>query len=239
MDNTTIEELLLSAKQGNEIAREHLIKYYHPYILNTVGHICKRYIYWSDEEASIGLIAFNKAIETFEHEKGRTFLNYAYLLIKRDLVDFFRKESKESHLSFDFSLNEDINSQYDIKHSVDDYNKQIRSSEIIEEIIGLNNILLDFKISFDQLENYSPKHTDTRENLIKLANKFVHNEACVSALLKKKRLPIRMFSELTGSREKTFERHRKYIITLIIIMLHPEWLHLSSMIKKEGKRNET
>ncbi|MCT8137758.1 hypothetical protein H1D32_08295 [Anaerobacillus sp. CMMVII] len=42
------------------------------------------------------MIALNKAIDTYDAIKGRTFLNYVYLLIKRDLIDFFRKERMKS-----------------------------------------------------------------------------------------------------------------------------------------------
>ncbi|MCD8500733.1 MAG: sigma-70 family RNA polymerase sigma factor [Bacillaceae bacterium] len=187
MDNSTRDHLLLSAKAGNEIAREQLIKYYQPYVLNAAGHICKRYIHISDEEYSIGLIAFNKVIDTYDRKKGRTFLNYAFLIIQRDLIDYFRKEQKENHLSLDFKIDNDTNLQHDIEQSVEEYNKQVRSSEIIEEIVGLNYILSNFKISFEQLEKYSPKHSDTREEVMILANQFINNEDLIVTLFKKKK----------------------------------------------------
>lgn len=235
MEDRNLEKLLLSAKQGNEIAREQLIKYYQPYVLNTVGHICKRYVSWSDEEASVALIAFNKAIDTFEQNKGRTFLNYGFLLIQRELIDFFRKERKEKHESFEYATNEEPNPYHEVKQSIDDYKQKVYSSEIVDEILELNTILNQFKISFEQLEKYSPKHVDTRENLLNIASEFTKDNTCVSELFQKRRLPMKRFAEMTDTRVKTLERHRKYLITLIIIMLHPEWVYLSQFIKKGGE----
>ncbi|MCT8137743.1 hypothetical protein H1D32_08205 [Anaerobacillus sp. CMMVII] len=96
MENIEVIEATTSAQNGDDLVRERLIAHYKPYVLNTVGHICKKFVSWSEEEASIGLIALNKAIDTYDASKGRTFLNYVYLLIKRDLIDFFRKKRMKS-----------------------------------------------------------------------------------------------------------------------------------------------
>ena len=47
-----------------------LIDSYKPFIAKTVSSVCKRYIHESDDEFSIGLIAFNEAIQKYIPKKG-------------------------------------------------------------------------------------------------------------------------------------------------------------------------
>lgn len=92
MKQEDIEHSINQIQNGNEVLREQLIHYYQPYILSVVGKVSKKYITWNDDEASIGLIAFNRAIDTYNPEKGRAFLNYVYLIIQRELIDFSEKK---------------------------------------------------------------------------------------------------------------------------------------------------
>jgi RNA polymerase sigma factor len=221
--------LMKQTHQGSQTARERLIRHYRPYVLNTAGHICKRYISWSDEEFSISLIAFNRAIDTFEENSGRSFLNYAYLLIKRDLIDYFRKERNEQHLSLNYSSTEEEHhtNPLEIEKSLDIHDKEVASGELVEEILEYDQELQKYKVSFDEMEDCSPKHTDTRAKLYEVANQFIGDSECKQSFLVKKRLPITLFSKKTGYPKKTMEKHRKYLIALILLKLNPQWTHLS------------
>lgn len=229
--NVSIDE----AKQ-NEWIREKMIRRYKPFILNTVAHLCKKYVSWSDEEASIGLISFNKAIDTYESNGGRTFKNYVYMLIKRDLIDFFRHEKKQSHLSFNYHDDEGRSvNVVETKKSIESYEKSIRTDQLVEEILALDLQLSSFRIQFEELEAHSPKHRDTREMLRKMATEFSNDDECVQLLYKKKKFPMKTFAKKWNYSPKTIERHRKYLITLILIHRHPEWVQLAQYIKeKEG-----
>lgn len=232
METAEVLEATDSAQNGDQLVRERLIKHYKPYVLNTVGHICKKFVSWSDEEASIGLIALNKAIDTFDPSKGRTFLNYVYLIIKRDLIDFFRKEQSERHLSFHDHDEENIQSAYEVKQSLQLYEKERQTSNLVEEILELSAELNKYQIKFEELEKFSPKHKDTRENLFELVEKFVEDEECVSQFLQKRVFPTTAFVKKTGYKVKTIERHRKYIVTLVLLKLHPQWIGLSQYLKR-------
>ncbi len=231
-----LESFLRDANNGNDLARERLILHYKPYILNTVGHICKRYLTWSDEESSIGLIAFNRAIDTFDPKGGRTFLNYVYLLIKRDLIDYSRREKRNDHLSLDHDLDQDDHDHtinpYEVDKSIELYQRAMKSMELVEEILELDQCLNQFDISFEELEHYSPQHRDTRHLLLKMAERFAQDEECVARFLTKKRLPVSLFASKTAYSPKTMERHRKYLITLILLKLNPQWVQLSEFIQE-------
>ena len=241
MQKTEVTGYILSATNGDEIAREKLINYYKPYIINTVGHICKRYITWSDEESSIGLIAFNRAIETYDVHADKTFLNYVYLLIKRDLIDYFRKENKVQHVPLEVKSNDNerLVNVYELEKSMDSHSQTIQKQELIEEILELSKILSGFNVQFEELEQCSPKHRKTQKKLVALVEDFVQSSDLVDSFLMKRRLPVNSFIKKSGYRLKTIERHRKYIVTLILLKLHPEWRQLSTYIQvpseSEGK----
>ncbi|GGM42677.1 RNA polymerase sigma factor SigI [Paraliobacillus quinghaiensis] len=240
MQKAETTEYILSARDGDEIAREKLILHYKPYIINTVGHICKRYITWSDEESSIGLIAFNRAIDTYAVDADKTFLNYVYLLVKRDLIDHFRREKKKSDVPLEVKANdEQYVNVYEIEKSMDSYKQNVQQQELITEILELSELLNDFNVKFEELEKFSPKHRKTQRKLVKIAEDFVQSSTLVETFLKKKRLPVSDFVKEYGYRLKTIEKYRKYIVTLILLKLHPEWQQLSSYIsvpsESEGK----
>lgn len=227
------ENILREAKNGSELARERLILHYKPFVLNTVSHLCKRYMTWSDEESSIGLIAFNRAIDSFQPQGGRTFLNYVYLLIKRDLIDYFRREKHSQHLSLDHGLDEDniTLNHHETHKSIESYQINTQSSELVEEILELDKNLSQYNVLFEELEQYSPRHRDTRNQLLTMAAKFADDEECVDLFISKKRLPASLFARKTGCSLKTIERHRKYLITLILVKLNPQWVQLSGFIQ--------
>lgn len=226
----SIEDTLIQAKMGDELARERLIRQYKPYIQNSASHTCNRYVSWSDEETSIALIAFNKAIDSFDPNGGRAFQSYAYLIIRRDLIDFFRKENQETHLSM--NTDEDFSS-IENGRSVELYDKSVQSNNLVDEILELDEQLKQYKISFEEIESFCPQHKDTRESLFLLADEFICDEECVNRFLKKKLLPTSLFASKTSWKQKTLERHRKYIITLILIKLNPHWLHLRQYIERK------
>lgn len=133
---TELAASLEHARSGNELAREKLIQHYRPYILNSTGKMCKRYVTWSDEEASIALLAFNRAIDTFDVHKGRSFLNYSYLLMKRDLIDFFKKESKVQ-----------LAMPLEVDQSLAVYTQTQDQNELVDEILSYDNILEQFGVN--------------------------------------------------------------------------------------------
>ena len=91
----SLEESVELIQKGDTTLQNELIKSYKPFIAKTVSSVCKRYIYESDDEFSIGMIAFNEAIEKFNTEKGSSLLSFAEVLIKRRVIDYIRKNAKK------------------------------------------------------------------------------------------------------------------------------------------------
>lgn len=236
-----VNQYIKAAANGDDSAREKLITHHKPYIINTVGHVCRRFITWSDEESSLGLLAFDRAIDTYDSYATKSFLNYVYLLIKRELIDYFRRENKETHLPLEVKSDNGAESVtiYDVSKSMDSYQQHVQQAELVEEILELSEVLRQFNIKFEELEACSPTHRKTKASLTTIANDFIRNPELVDSFLKKKRFPVTRFIEVSGHRLKTIERHRKYIVALVVVRMHPEWRQLSDYMKvtfgNEGK----
>ncbi|MCT2536641.1 RNA polymerase subunit sigma [Aquibacillus koreensis] len=241
MRDSEVAKHIRLAASGDELARERLITHYKAYVINVVGQVCKRYISWSDEESSIGLIALNRAIDTYEMDAKKSFLNYVYLLVKRELIDYFRRESKTKHIPIEVESTDDESSinLYESEKSMDSYHQTVQKTELVEEILEFSQILHTFGIQLEELEHVSPTHQKTKAMLLEIADVFIQSPELVDFFLKKKRFPTTTFVKQFGYRRKTVERHRKYIIGLIIVKLHPEWRQLSAYIhvpsESEGK----
>lgn len=240
MEQAQYELDLKNARDGNELARQNIIRNSRPYILNVASHVCKKFITWSDDEASIGLLAFNRAIDTWEVCKGRPFLSYAYCLISRDLVNYFhRNKSHNYELSLEYTSKDSALFSYDempvtaeeIEISIRDYAEKVESGELAGEISEMDSILSEFGIGFEELESSSPKHRDTRNLTLRIIKDFISDEELVSEFIKKKRFPAAAFAKKKGYPLKTLEKHRKYIIAMAVIKLHPEWEHLSAYVR--------
>lgn len=240
MEQTRLGREIEEARKGNELARQNFIKNSRPYILNTVSHICKRFVTWSDDEASIGLLAFNRAVDSFEEDKGRPFYSYAYCLISRDLINFFRKnQSSRNELSLDYSF--DSSNSYpsdempvtteEIEISLRDYMNKVESGELAGEISEMDSILGEYGIGFEELEASSPRHRDTRKLTLAMIKDFLTDEDLVYEFIRKKRFPATAFAKSRNYPLKTIEKHRKYLIAMLIIKLHPEWEHLSGYVR--------
>lgn len=239
MEDLQITQRIFEAREGNEIARQKIIIQYKPYIINVISHICKRFITWNDEEASIGLMAFNKAIDTYESTKGRTFQSYAYFIINRDLINYFQKNKKDSQiLSLDYisEENDSTISVIEMEKSLEYYDEKVQSDELVQEILELEQVISDYGIQFEELEYSSPKHKDTKKILNDMIRIFLQDKGLVDEFIKKRRFPAAVFVKETGYPLKTIERYRKYLITVIIIMLHPDWTHLLTYVCKKRER---
>lgn len=198
-------QLLYSAKSGNEKARNEFIDNNKAFIHKYACSICKRYLSWeNDDELSIALLAFNHAIDTFQEGE---FEYYCKMLIKRRLIDYFRKNNK-NEIPLDVSM---LQNTLQYENNIDE------RLDRAEQINIFKNILSGFNLNMGDLVKNSPKHKDTREKLINTAKEIAERNDIVSHLLKSKLLPIKEILLFTDISRRMLEEWRKYIIALIII----------------------
>ncbi len=195
------------------------VEEYKPFIASCVQKATGRYVrYGEDDELSIGLMAFVEAVKSHNTEKGN-FLSFAQNVIKRRLIDYYRKEKKHGR---EVSLNEYYNEdENEVDLSVQESLKLYSVGEISEfrklELDELKKELKNWDIDFFQLAESSPKHDSTKK-LYSSMMKFLMSRAdLIEQIRKKKYLPVAEMEKCTGIPRKKIDRARKYIIAVVII----------------------
>lgn len=233
----TLEEKVALIQQGDLTLRDDLIQAYKPFIAKSVSTVCKRYISQTDDEFSIGLIAFNEAIEKYSSNKGNSLLSFADILIKRRVIDFIRQQNRNQAISMNFGSDsiEDENHSHrssviDAELSIESFRKKTDEERRREEILQFQLTLREFGLTFKDLVENSPKHADARKNAMEVAKILSEHEDLKELLLEKKRLPIKQLESLVNLSRKTIERNRKYIIAVSLIFIG-DYIYLKDYIK--------
>lgn len=237
MHEEQLKDLIAAAQEGNEEAREKLIRSYRTFIVEIASRQCRRNLEWeNDDELSIGLQAFNQAIDNFNNSYNKKFQHYAAMIIKSRLIDYFRKESRHHHLPFDGNTAEGGEfKRWEVKASWEKYWKEEEVRERAEEMRFFEHALKQFGISLQKLERSSPVHRDTRERLVDIARVIVECEKHRSYLNHRKRLPLKQLEQTLNVSRKVLKRGRNYIIALFLIMTREEFSGLRDLFSLEKK----
>jgi len=232
--------MVIKAQLGNEKIREDLLKDYTPFILRVTSNFCNRYLVMGqDDEASIGLLAFNEAIDKYSEDKGAKFLTFAEVVIKRRLTDYYRKESRFVNNVLPLSnFQDNENQEQEMLLEVQEANKVYQIEEEAfykkQEILQFTKTLGDFDISLSELVKLSPKHYDARSRAYEVAKIISNDRELLEYLLEKKSLPLKKIEEKVDVSRKTLERQRKYIIALVLV-LQGNFEYLQSYLSALGK----
>jgi RNA polymerase sigma factor len=222
--NETLNEKVVRIKFSKEDTNS-FIQDYKPFIAATVEKCIGKYVvYGQDDELSIGLMAFEEAIKQYEKGKG-SFLSFAQTVIKRRLIDYYRKEKKhkDATLLYDYggesSDNEEI---YEYIVTSQQSQNKYQEQEINElrriEIIQLKEELSKFQLSFNDIAKSSPKHKTTKKLYLDIVEYIINNAELVKKIKMKMYLPIAEIELATKLPRKTIERSRNYVIAATIIL---------------------
>ncbi|MFZ5596683.1 MAG: RNA polymerase sigma-I factor [Bacillota bacterium] len=229
---------LMLSRDGDIQSREDLITAYRSFILKTAVKACGRHLEWGvDDELSIGLMAFNEAVDRFDEDRGVPFPAFARLIIKSRVTDFLRRQVRHSAHSGGSLDNTDTQLSYlEWSRAWEEYLEQETARERAEEIREYKELIASFEISFADLVKASPRHRDARANLQEAARKLAGNEEMFSRLMTTKKLPVMELSRLAGVSVKTIERGRRYIIaTSLLWHFCEDFIYLCSFIKPSGR----
>lgn len=234
MDNG-MEVLLSQTMAGDSGARENLIRECQPFVHKITCGQAKRNLEWGrDDELSIALIAFNEAIDAYRPEKKVPFLAFARIVIQSRLKDYWRRENRfhQSTVSLTEPGETGGSVTQEAKPAWDNYWDQVIAQERGEEIRRFNQLIKEYGISFRDLVEVSPQHSDTRRSLYQVAASLVHSPRLMMILLNTKKLPLQELSAELDISRKTLERGRKYIIALaLILQFAEEFTYLRSYIQ--------
>lgn len=237
--------LLERARKGDRDARERLLQEYRPFVLSVVAKTCGRYVVLGeDDEASIGLLAFNEAIDCYS-PRGRAgseagekdgasfggFLAFSEAVIRRRLVDHFRSSRRYSREVLWGAPGKDaLRAQEEEDASVCGetwpgeferaslaYEMDERSAEQRDEIVRFCVALGEFGIGLDELVEASPKHEDVRRWALRIAKLAADDDTIRNAFLSRKDFPIQEVSRRFEISVRRLKRQKKYLTALTLI----------------------
>lgn len=237
------EELLEQAKNGDKQSREALIKAFKPYIIRIASAHCGRYLHSGhDEEISIALLALNEAIDSYELGQGSSFSGFVNVVVKRRLIDYSRRSK---HRKYEIPFSEFHNDSetadetaalqmVEQKEAERVYRQQQESRDRREEILYYTKLLAEYNITLAELEKCSPKHKSARRRAIAAAQMIAENPELVKYFRLYKELPLKEIENRLPFSRKTLERHRKYIVALLLVQIE-DFPHLRDYLKGDSE----
>ena len=212
-----LSEKIEAAKNDNE-ALERLISNYMPFIIKTVNNAGNLGIEY-DDRLSFAMLTFLNCVRQYDSRKGN-FITFTSACIHNRLIDESRKQQRYSGNVIPlFPDADDRNMESaEEKASVDAYNQERERESLSYEILAFSEQLGDFSISFKELPRIFPKQERSRKQCIQLGRFVAGNKEMRENLFKYNRLAQSALAKQFGLSEKTIEKHRKYIVAIVILL---------------------
>ena len=212
-------EQVYAAKTDTEAA-DSLIRRYMGFIrAETAKYIHRAPVEGQDEELSIVLLAFYEAILGYEKNRG-AFLSYASRGIRSRIIDYYRKEKKHAKVtSLHEPVQDDDNEIWKInqlENPENEIEKSHHTSATRDEIQEYEKKLQEFGISFSDVADNCPRQERTLQACRRVLSAARENPGLLDELLRTKKLPMAALSEISKTDKKTMERHRKYLVAVLL-----------------------
>jgi len=192
-------------------AADRLITAYQPFIRKTVASLSGRYIDTAnDEEWSLGLAAFYEAMQRFVPGKG-SFLSFARLVIASRLKTYWQQEHRNRTLNLD-----------EMELAEDDVDRLARELSMADDIRRLASELDSYGIQFSDLVRATPKHQDTRQNVLAIAKALSNDAELMAVIRQKKRLPVQQVATKLAVSAKVVKRNRIYLLAATLVYSQPD-----------------
>ena len=232
-------QIIMSVYQAKDDLQkaDELIRDYIPFIRSEASKCISRFCSEQDDEFSIAM-TFHEAILGYEHDRG-AFLPYAAMLIRNRIIDFQRKEVRhQSNISLSEEIGDGDQTMMDMIADERDYIQESANLEATkEEIEELSAVMADFGVTFSDVADNSPKQQRTMEACVSAINYAIENRHLLDEMLKTKKLPLAKLVAGSGAERKTLERHRKYILVMLLIHSNGYEIirgHLRHALKTKG-----
>lgn len=102
--------------------------------------------------------------------------------------------------------------------SLQTYSREIEQQTLSYEIEELSTALLPFAITFRELPKICPKQDRSRTLCFEIVKMLLSNKDMKTQLFVHKKLAQAEFAAQLDISVKTIEKHRKYIVTLAVLM---------------------
>lgn len=213
-----IADRVSQAKKSRR-AEDSLISDYLPFIRSETAKFLKRPPLDSDDELSIAMIAFHEAIHDYEETKG-PFLPLAALNIHGRLTDYLRKEKRHmGHTSINAYVGDSDTEVGEIIVSEEETHADriISRDATRQEIAELAKQMGEFGVSLTDVADNSPQQKRNKAICLHAMHYAMENTDILDEFLRTKRLPLAKLSDGNKAVRKTLERHRKYLVAVLLI----------------------
>ena len=208
-----------SAKTDSEAA-DALIRQYMGFIRSeTVKFLHTAPENGHEDELSIAMLAFYEAVLAYEKSRG-AFLPYAARAIKNRLIDHYRTEKRQGNvISLDTRLDGEegrtlLDTIPDTADHAEDY--AVRTASRRREIQEFSEKLAQFGLTFSDVADNCPR----QERTFAACRRVLDFARTQPELLKRVedtgKLPMGELAAGSGTDKKTMERHRKYLVAILL-----------------------
>lgn len=209
---------LQAAKVDPEAADE-FIRQYMPFIRSeTVKFIQDAPENGQEDELSIAMLAFYEAMLSYESNRG-AFLPYGARAIRNRLIDHYRREKRHKGvLSLHLPVEDEeertlLDTLPDGQNPVEDY---LHRSASQQEIREFGEKLGSFGLSFSDVADNCPQQERTLSACRRVLDYARANPDLLRQVELTGRLPMKELSLGAGVEKKTLERHRKYLVAILL-----------------------
>ena len=208
---------MVAAARGDSLAADELVRKFLPFIRSEAAKAVRRGISDSDDELSIAMMAFHEAVLSYERLRG-AFLPFAAKAIRSRIIDFQRREQRHRGV---LSLHEksegderELADTLDVgTDPIEDHTDRTAArQEIAHFALGLS----EFGLSLTDIADNCPKQTRTLSACHRALDYAKRSPELLEQTVRSKKLPITALAAGSGVERKTLERHRKYMMALLL-----------------------
>lgn len=227
-----MSELVLKIEQArnSEDSFALLVEEYQSRILAWSSRVVNHFVSTSDDEWSVALIAFHEAVQSYDDSKG-DFAAFCRMIIGRRLTDYLRREyrhvgevSVEPVILAGGHTQDEDEEGYGLAGgeasavplAADEFWPGKYS--VADEIEAVQDHLREYGFSFFDVAEASPKSRKTKVACVKAVAALLTTPELLRFLKESRALPMKALVEKSGVKKKILERHRRYIITAVVIL---------------------
>ena len=172
-----------------------------------------------EDELSIAMLAFYEAILSYEKGRG-AFLPYAARAIRNRLIDHYRSEKRHGNV---ISLHTPLGAEEDGSELLETIPDTVDHADAFEtraasqrEIQEFSEKLTQFGLTFSDVADNCPR----QERTFAACRRVLDFARLQPELLKRVedtgKLPMNELASGSGTDKKTMERHRKYLVAILL-----------------------
>ena len=207
---------MVAAAKGASLAADELVRRFLPFIRSETAKVIRRGVSDSDDELSVAMMAFHEAVLAYERLRG-AFLPFAARAIRSRIIDFHRREQRHRGQLSLHEKNEDDRELADtLAVGTDPISERTDRTAARQEIAHFALGLSEFGLSLTDIADNCPKQARTLSACHRALDYARGNPELLEQTVRTKKLPITSLAAGAGVERKTLERHRKYMMALLL-----------------------